>query len=610
MTWGIIDDSQGSDQEGHALLAEMKQKETFLSKIFEQGEKNYRFKNKFQPVNDVSCFYRSAGTQPEVIIRFLSMFMEKGVPFAEIQKLLNELSVSAAVAPEKIVQPEFPGTQDEDRFFDVTKIAADDVRIDMISDSWVYLRNKSVTSRIQELIGRIDPACDYEAVIREVLGCPHIHLAPLGRTAEKLFFQSVSGSKGKIVANLLFETAIHNLVSNGFHLLEAPDRRVFELNHSALFRGGIDPEGLQDVLDRNKGSVKMIFLELGNNASGGHPVSMAQLRQTASLAAQHNLMLVLDISRVVKNAIFVREYEPGYQDAEIWSIVREIVSHADCIVGSLSKEFGINMGGIVGSKHHDIIAGVRQHARMEGGYINEIERGIVGEAFRELAYIETSCIAQIESAKTIRRAMEQVGIPCVGPAVSHCIVVPARRISGYESRKYASESFLQWFWEKTGIRGGVHLAGNQKGSSLNDCARFCLPMGFTKDQEQWAVQQIGELSHDLPQKLLVHDLQTASIAARQDKRASGTDIAIVGMSGRFPGARDIHESWANLKKGIISIGEIPKHRWDWQEVFENPGDPRTAAVRWGAFMADGDKLMPASSIFHLVKQSSWIRTSG
>ena len=61
-------------------------------------------------------------------------------------------------------------------------------------------------------------------------------------------------------------------------------------------------------------------------------------------------------------------------------------------------------------------------------------------------------------------------------------------------------------------------------------------MGFTKDQEQWAIQQIGELSHDLPQKPLVHALQTASIAARQDKRTSGTDIAIVGMSGRFPGA--------------------------------------------------------------------------
>jgi polyketide synthase PksL len=590
MTWGVSDYTQGSDQEGRALLAEMKQKDTFLSRIFEQGEKNYRFKNKFQPVNDASCFYRSAGTQPEVIIRFLSMFMEKGVAFAEIQKLLNQVPPVPSETQNRIEYPESSRTQDEDRFFDVTKVAPDDVRLHMISDSWVYLRNKNVTSRIQELIGRIDPACDYEAVIRDVFGCPHIHLAPLGRTAEKLFFQSVSGNRGKIVTNLLFETAIHNLVSQGFQLLETPDRKVFELNHSELFRGGIDPEGLQNVLNHHKSSVKMIFLELGNNASGGHPISMAQLRQTASFATQHNLMLVLDITRIVKNAILVREYEPGYQDVDIWNIVREIVSNADCIVGSLSKEFGVNMGGIVGSKHQNIITAVRQFARMEGGYISEIERGIIGEAFRELTFIEASCTAQIKSTKTIRRTMEQAGIPCVSPAVSHCIVVPARRISGYDSRKYASESFLQWFWEKTGIRGGVHLAGNQKNSTLNACARFCIPMGFTPDQEQWAVQRIGELSTNASQNALSQLPAPAPIVARKYKWVSGTDIAIVGMSGRFPGARGIHEFWANLKSGVISIGEIPKNRWDWQKVFEKPQDPRVAAVRWGGFMPDVDKF--------------------
>ncbi len=32
-----------------------------------------------------------------------------------------------------------------------------------------------------------------------------------------------------------------------------------------------------------------------------------------------------------------------------------------------------------------------------------------------------------------------------------------------------------------------------------------------------------------------------------------TDIAIVGMAGRFPGARDIHEFWANLRAGTESV---------------------------------------------------------
>jgi acyl transferase domain-containing protein/tryptophanase len=591
MTWGVIDHTQGSDQAGKALLADMKEKDTFLSKVFELGEKNYRFKNKFQPVSDVSCLYRPSETKPDVIIRFLSMFMEKGVPFTEIQKLLSELTSSPTRIGIERTEPAAPQQQPQsaDRFFDVTKISPNDVRVDMISDSWVYLRSHNTKNRVLQLTEQIESTRDYEPVIRGVLGCSQIHLTPLGRTAEKLFFQAAAANNGKVVTNLLFETAIHHLVNYGFHLIEAPDPRVYDLNHSEVFRGGIDLEALQDCLNRHHGTVKMIFLELGNNASGGHPVSMAQLQQTASLAAQHGLMLVLDITRIVKNALLIRNHEPGYGERTVWSIVREVVGHADCIVGSLSKEFGINMGGIVSSRHDDFMMRIREFARMEGGYISQIEHGIVGEGFRQLDYVENSCIAQIESTKNIRRAMEQAGIPCVSPAVAHCVVVPVRQIPGYESRKYASESFLRWFWEKTGIRGGVHLPGNQKGSSLNDCARFCIPMGFTPEQEQCVVQNLSELSCKSPQPSLVQTI-SPSVAADEHMRTSGAAMAIVGASGRFPGARDIHEFWANIKAGVISIGEIPRNRWDWQKVFDSPDDPRSPSVQWGAFMSDVDKF--------------------
>ncbi|MCU0286299.1 MAG: amino acid adenylation domain-containing protein, partial [Acidobacteria bacterium] len=35
--------------------------------------------------------------------------------------------------------------------------------------------------------------------------------------------------------------------------------------------------------------------------------------------------------------------------------------------------------------------------------------------------------------------------------------------------------------------------------------------------------------------------------------AINTEIAVIGMAGRFPGARDIHESWNNIKEGVESI---------------------------------------------------------
>jgi acyl transferase domain-containing protein len=51
-------------------------------------------------------------------------------------------------------------------------------------------------------------------------------------------------------------------------------------------------------------------------------------------------------------------------------------------------------------------------------------------------------------------------------------------------------------------------------------------------------------------------------------RASGSEIAVVGMSGRFPGARNVRQFWTNLRNGVESIsirsqehiayGDVPK----------------------------------------------------
>lgn len=71
-------------------------------------------------------------------------------------------------------------------------------------------------------------------------------------------------------------------------------------------------------------------------------------------------------------------------------------------------------------------------------------------------------------------------------------------------------------------------------------------------------------------------------------------VAIVGMSGVFPKAKDIDEYWKNLKLGADCITEVPKDRWDWQEYY---GDPLKEAnktnVKWGGFIdevADFDPL--------------------
>ncbi|MBF0695877.1 SDR family NAD(P)-dependent oxidoreductase [Actinomyces bowdenii] len=61
-----------------------------------------------------------------------------------------------------------------------------------------------------------------------------------------------------------------------------------------------------------------------------------------------------------------------------------------------------------------------------------------------------------------------------------------------------------------------------------------------------------------------------------------SEVAIVGMSGRYPGAKGLDEWWDHLRAGRRSIGEVPPSRWD-RAVLRDQ-----ISTRWGAFLDDVD----------------------
>ncbi|KAI5808347.1 hypothetical protein BZA77DRAFT_24773 [Pyronema omphalodes] len=63
-------------------------------------------------------------------------------------------------------------------------------------------------------------------------------------------------------------------------------------------------------------------------------------------------------------------------------------------------------------------------------------------------------------------------------------------------------------------------------------------------------------------------------------------IAVVGMSGRFPGADTIEDLWENLLNQISGISEVPANRRGWKK---RSGDP---VSQWGAFMNNIDQFDP------------------
>lgn len=92
------------------------------------------------------------------------------------------------------------------------------------------------------------------------------------------------------------------------------------------------------------------------------------------------------------------------------------------------------------------------------------------------------------------------------------------------------------------------------------------------------VQQIKALGKPMAEKIVSYE---------------ESDIAIIGISGRFPGASNVEMFWDNLKNGVDSVTEIPKRRWDTDKFYSTDRKKtNTTYCKWGGVMEDYDKFDP------------------
>ncbi|MEV7775552.1 SDR family NAD(P)-dependent oxidoreductase [Kitasatospora sp. NPDC086791] len=71
------------------------------------------------------------------------------------------------------------------------------------------------------------------------------------------------------------------------------------------------------------------------------------------------------------------------------------------------------------------------------------------------------------------------------------------------------------------------------------------------------------------------------------------DIAVIGLAGRYPQARNVREFWRNLAEGRDSITEVPADRWDHGRYFDpDPDAPGRTYTKWGGFLDRADHFDP------------------
>jgi polyketide synthase PksM len=78
---------------------------------------------------------------------------------------------------------------------------------------------------------------------------------------------------------------------------------------------------------------------------------------------------------------------------------------------------------------------------------------------------------------------------------------------------------------------------------------------------------------------------------RESHAKRSSDVAIIGLSGRYPRAANLDELWERLRAGESCIGEIPPERFDWRDFFSSDrGRVGCLYTRWGGFIEGIDQF--------------------
>lgn len=124
-----------------------------------------------------------------------------------------------------------------------------------------------------------------------------------------------------------------------------------------------------------------------------------------------------------------------------------------------------------------------------------------------------------------------------------------------------------------------HLNKNQ---DINNNRNNDFDKGFTYEEEYIPFITTGTEKRN--QKRRFPSFKQEEKEIKQEKNKF-TEIAIIGLGGKYPQAEDLNEYWENLKAGRNCITEIPEERWDYKAYYD--GDKQREGKvnsKWGGFL--------------------------
>ncbi len=416
----------------------------------------------------------------------------------------------------KVVEPiRMTSRTERERFirdvhFNLFALHSDDVLIDLLTDSGtgaMSANQLSALMRGDESYAGSPSFYRFQAAVRHLMPFRHIIPTHQGRAAEAILFSILGGARRVVPSNTHFDTTRGNIEATGAEAIDLPTPDARDFASPYPFKGNMDVSALEALLAARSADIPLIMITMTNNAGGGQPVSLENLRAVHRLARAFGKPLVIDGCRFAENAFFIRQRESGYADRPIPEIVREIFSLADGMTMSAKKDGLANIGGWLALNDDELARLARNRLILTEGF--PTYGGLAGRDLEAIAVGLEEVVDEqylryrVRCNEYIGEALSELSVPIVKPVGGHAVFVDARAFLPHvPPLQYPGQALAVALYEAGGVRSceiGTVMFGRQPDGrevpARYDLVRLAIPRRvYTQSHADYLIEVFEELA--------------------------------------------------------------------------------------------------------------------
>jgi tryptophanase len=345
--------------------------------------------------------------------------------------------------------------------YNLFAIRAEDVLIDLLTDSGVAAMSAeqwAALMRGDESYAGSASFARFEAAVQRLMPFKHVIPTHQGRAAEAILFGILGGPGRVIPSNTHFDTTRGNIEATGAEAVDLICAESRDPESLAPFKGNMDLARLEDVLTRDSKHVPCVMLTITNNAGGGQPASLANIKAVANLAHRFGKPFFIDGCRFAENAWFIKVREPDQADRSIPEIVHDIFSCADGMTMSAKKDAFANIGGWLALNDGDLAAQARNRLILTEGF--PTYGGLAGRDLDAIAQGLAEIVDEdylryrVRVNEYVVERLVEADVPVVRPAGGHAVFLDAKRMLPHIAPlEFPGQALAVALYEEGGVRG-------------------------------------------------------------------------------------------------------------------------------------------------------------